>query len=123
MPLDLSSFPFRTANRQSKQSDFTSEYESGIYDYFKVRDLLNDSLIQVALCNGEVGRSDQRCQFLSCYITARSLHAAAHLVNIFPVMNSLFVSVLLYLQVNIVYRLPNAQCMQYILICQKVCVC
>ena len=54
MPLDPSSFPFRTANRQSKQSDFILEYESGIYDYFKVRDLLNDSLIQVALCDGEI---------------------------------------------------------------------
>jgi hypothetical protein len=83
MPLDLSSFPSRTSNRQSKQSDFISEYESGIYDYFKVRDLLNDSLIQVALCNGKVGRSDQRCQFLSRYIIAPFLHAAAHLVNIF----------------------------------------
>ena len=65
-----------------------------IYDYFKVRDLLNDSLIQVALCDGKVERSDHCCQFLSRNITARFVRVATHLLSVFNVMNSLFVTVL-----------------------------
>lgn len=84
--------------------------------------MLNDSLIQVALCDGEVERSDHCCQFLGPNITACFLRVATHLVSTFHVTNSLFVSASLRLQENISYRLLNIQCVQYVVICLKVCV-
>lgn len=77
----------------------------------------------MALCDGEVERSDHCCQFLRRNITACFLHAATLLVSIFNVMNSLVVSALLQLQENINYRLSNAQILQYVVVCLKVCVC
>ena len=59
----------------------------------------------MALCDGEVERSDDCCQFLRRNITARLFHAATHLVSIFHIMNSLVVSALLHLEENISYRL------------------